>query len=296
MAKTQKPNWRRRLDSYAVRLVLGAPRLLPYRLRCETVAWVMAWVVGPLAGYRRRIRDNLDYVLPDLPRSEVRKLMRRVPANAGRMLIESISAEEFTARLQDTQLSGPGVAALREAHAARRPIVAISGHFGNFDAVRAVLKREGHSIGAIYRPNDDPDLDAGYRAMLAGIAEPIFPRGRKGMAQMVRHLRDGNTVAILIDQYFYEGVQLSFFGKPAPTPTSAADMALKYNALLIPCYGIRRPDLGFDLVVEEPVAHSDPVTMMQALNDSLEGQIRMHMDQWLWIHRRWKPGRGTGAG
>ena len=29
-------------------------------------------------------------------------------------------------------------------------------------------------------------------------------------------------------------------------------------------------------------------TMMQALNDDLERQVRVHMDQWFWIHRRWK--------
>jgi KDO2-lipid IV(A) lauroyltransferase len=28
--------------------------------------------------------------------------------------------------------------------------------------------------------------------------------------------------------------------------------------------------------------------MTQALNDSLEALVRQHLDQWLWIHRRWK--------
>ena len=31
--------------------------------------------------------------------------------------------------------------------------------------------------------------------------------------------------------------------------------------------------------------------MTQALNDSLEAQVRANMDQWLWIHRRWKPAK-----
>jgi len=105
---------------------------------------------------------------------------------------------------------------------------------------------------------------------------------------MVKFLRDGNTVAILLDQYVHGGTVLRFFGKPAPTSLSAADMALKYDALLVPVYGIRRRG-GFDIIAEDPIPHSTPEAMTQAINDSLEARVRADMDQWLWIHRRWKP-------
>ena len=34
--------------------------------------------------------------------------------------------------------------------------------------------------------------------------------------------------------------------------------------------------------------HGDPLVMTQALNDSLEAVVRQNIDQWFWIHRRWK--------
>jgi KDO2-lipid IV(A) lauroyltransferase len=34
--------------------------------------------------------------------------------------------------------------------------------------------------------------------------------------------------------------------------------------------------------------------MMQAVNDNLEALVREHMDQWLWIHRRWKGPAAAG--
>ena len=43
------------------------------------------------------------------------------------------------------------------------------------------------------------------------------------------------------------------------------------------------------------IAHSDPVTMTQQINDRLEAQVRQHMEQWFWIHRRWKDGTGLLA-
>ncbi len=289
--KKSKPPWQSRLEARALRAVINWPKVLPFQPRVAVVAWLMAWVAAPIAGYRKRVRENLAYVCPELPHAEVQRLMRQVPANAGRMLAESSAGQEFVKRMEGEPLTGSGVEALETAKAAGRPIILVTGHFGNFDAMRAALVLKGYNIGAVYRPINDPGLDAAFVELLTGIAEPVFPRGRAGMVRMIRHLRGGGTVAILIDQYVNRGAPLTFFGKTAPTALSAAEMALKYKALLVPVYGIRRPDRGFDLVVETPVEPSDPETMTQALNDSLEAQIRAHMDQWLWIHRRWKPER-----
>ena len=69
-------------------------------------------------------------------------------------------------------------------------------------------------------------------------------------------------------------------------------MALKYDAPLVPVYGLRQPDgLSFRVIVEAPVPPGDPMAMTQALNDSLAALVRRHPEQWFWIHRRWKPER-----
>ena len=82
----------------------------------------------------------------------------------------------------------------------------------------------------------------------------------------------------------------------ARTALSAAELALKYDALLVPTYAVRRPDgLTFDIIVEPPIPHGSAKAMTQALNDSLETLVRQHMDQWFWVHRRWKT-RGPSKG
>jgi KDO2-lipid IV(A) lauroyltransferase len=276
--------WTRR----AIVALLWIPRLLPYPARLSVIAWSMARIFAPIAGYDRRIRENLAHVLPDMPQDEVRRLTVAVPANTGRMLGELAAGKPFIERVARIPMTGPGVAALDAARSAHRPVVVVSGHFGNFDAARCALAQRGHDIGALYRPVDDPALDRIFHDALSRIAAPVFPRGRRGLAQMVKFLRAGNTVAILIDQYVHGGAALTFFGKPAPTSLSAAEMALKYDALLVPVYGIRR-GRTFEIVAEAPIPHGTPEAMTQAINDSLEARIRTDMDQWLWIHRRWKP-------
>ena len=96
-------------------------------------------------------------------------------------------------------------------------------------------------------------------------------------------------LGMLVDQHMRHGEELTFFGQEALTALSAAELALKYDALLIPTYAVRRADgLSFDIIVEAPIAQGSPEEMTQALNDSLEALVRQHIDQWFWIHRRWK--------
>jgi len=278
--------------SVVLRGLIGGMLMLPYRWRVPFCGWVMSRLVSPLAGYDRRVRANLELVLPDLPPPEVRRLMRAVPDNVGRTLIEIYSGAEFAARAAATPITGAGLAALDAAHAAGRPVVLVTGHFGNYDASRAALIARGFRVGALYRPMRDAGFNRHYVAAISRIGTPVFPRGRAGLGDMVRFLRGGGMLGLLIDQHMAGGVPLDFFGQPAMTALSAAELALRYDALVVPTYAIRRPNgLDFDIVVEAPIPPGTPEAMTQALNDSLEALVRQHMDQWFWIHQRWKGGR-----
>lgn len=270
------------------RLVL----LMPYRIRVPMVGALMGRVVAPLAGYTKRIRANLAYTCPEMGKAEVDRLCREVPNNVGRTLIEIYSGAQFIARVRDIPLGGDGAGALEQAHQANRPVILVTGHFGNYDAPRAALIARGYRVGAIYMPMSNVFFNAHYEAAISKIGTPLFPRGRKGLGQMLKFLRGGGMTGFLVDQYMAHGAPLQFFGKVAPTALSAAEMALKYDALLVPIYGIRdKNGLDFSIQVDAPIEHTDAETMTQALNDSLEHLVRQHMGQWFWIHRRWKPER-----
>lgn len=278
---------------YAADLVLrgaiGACLALPYRWRVPVMGWIVARIVAPVAGYNRRIRQNLAYILPDLPEAEIRRLIRRVPDNFGRSLIEIYSGDAFKARVRDIPFTGAGVGALAEAKAQRRPVILVTGHFGNYDAPRAALVANGYNVAGLYRPARNAYFNDHYAGAITALGQPMFSAERKDLPKMVRFIKDGGMQGMVIDLNSFGGETLDFMGKPALTALSAAELALKYDALLVPIYGIRQPDgLGFDIRVEAPIAHSDPVTMTQALNDSLAALVRQYPDQWFWIHRRWK--------
>lgn len=270
------------------RALIVVARWMPYRRRVPVVGWVFSNLIAPLAGHRRRIRANLALVCPDMPPSKVRKLCRAVPDNIGRNLIELYSPEDFLARVSTIPPTGPGMARLRAAQDAGQPVILVSGHFGNFNAWRAVMQAQGIAAASLYRPMNNRYFDAHYVDALGHIASPMFARNRQGMAAMLRHLRQGGALVILVDQRMGAGAPLRFFGHRAYTALSAAELALKFGALLVPIYAVRQENgLDFSVTVEEPVPPSTPEMMTQTLNDSLEAMVRCHMDQWFWIHRRW---------
>jgi Kdo2-lipid IVA lauroyltransferase/acyltransferase len=282
------------LQDRALRGLIWLLLRLPYRWRVPLCGWVIAHVVAPVAGYRQRVRDNLALVLPDLPADEVERIARAVPDNVGRTVIEIYSGPEFIAHAVSHPLTGGGVAMLEEAHKAGRPVILVTGHFGNYDASRAALIARGYRVGALYMPMANRYFNEHYVRAISGIGKPLFPRGRAGLADMVRHLKSGGMLGMLVDQHMGHGEELTFFGQGALTALSAAELALKYNALLVPTYAVRDEDgLSFDIIVEPPIPHGTPEEMTQALNDSLEALVRQNLDQWFWIHRRWK-GKGRG--
>ncbi|MFC5738521.1 lysophospholipid acyltransferase family protein [Sinirhodobacter huangdaonensis] len=291
MTEDPHPSLTDRLSDTVFRGLMALARSLPYERRVPMMGWAVAHLVAPVAGWRRRIRANLALTCPELPKAEVERLVRAVPDNVGRSLAEIYSGEEFLARVRNLPLEGPGAAALQAAHDEGRPVIVAAGHFGNYDAWRGALAGRGYRIGAIYRPMGNALFNRHYLRAISAIATPLFARDHD-LKAMLRFLRSGGMVAFGFDQFFRQGAHLTFFGRPAQTPTSAAELALKLKADLIPIYAIRQPDgLSFRILVEAPVPHSDAETMTQALNDALERQIRAHMEQWLWVHRRWKDRR-----
>lgn len=249
-----------------------------------TFGLLMRW----FAPAQWRIAGNLRRVYPDMPRRARIALGQAMGRQMGQTLFEIYHIAQFQRHYHKFHPSGAGLAALHSAQAQGRGAIIVSGHFGQWEAVRAVIKMQGLECGAVYRPHRNRHYE---RRMLAGIkagGAPIVPVGAAGTRAMVRHLRAGGIMAILLDEYYASGEILPFLGQPARTSVAAAQLALKYDLPLIPAYGIRRDDgSGFDVIFEAPIPPSTPAQMTAQFNDSLSARILAQPSQWYWLLRRW---------
>lgn len=273
----------------ALRALIWGLGRLPYDTRVRACGWITGKFLGSVLGFNRRARANLSYVFPEWSAAKKRRVATEASNNVGRTLIEIYSGQEFVDRQTSDTLSGPGVALMQEAQDNGRAVILATGHFGNYEATRAAMLSLGRNVAAFYRPTNNRFFNDHYVKTIEGYGQPLFPRGPVGFRGVLQHLKNGGLYGMLHDQYMRGGANLTFMGKPTKTALSIAELALKYDALLLPCYGIRNPDgLSFNVVVEAAVPASDAETMVQALNDSLEARILENPGQWFWQHRRWK--------
>ena len=59
-----------RLANWFIHGIIGVAKILPYRFRVPAFGVFGAKVLGPIAGYRKIIKSNLDLVMPELSAAE----------------------------------------------------------------------------------------------------------------------------------------------------------------------------------------------------------------------------------
>ncbi len=269
-------------------LLIGIARALPYRARLAFAAGFARALVALVPDLRRRVEGNLRLIFPEMPGPERRRVRSAMASSFGRTMIEVMTRRAFQARHAWTGPTGPGWEALKQAQAEGRGALLVSGHFGQWEAVRAALMAEGIESGAMIRPVKNPWLNADYLANVEAGGQPVIGRDGAGIRELVRHLRRGGVMAVLLDQYTKRGAPIDFLGHPAPSGTAIAELAVKYRLPMIPVYGTRQPD-GLHVAVEfeAPIPPGTALEMTQAAADSLTARVRATPGQYYWLHRRW---------
>ena len=100
---------------------------------------------------------------------------------------------------------------------------------------------------------------------------------------------------MLVDQYATRGVDVTFFGRPARTNPLIARLAQHFDCPIYGVHMVRHLGNRFRLELTEPISavrddagNVDVRQTMQRINDIVEGWVREHPEQWLWLHRRWR--------
>jgi len=291
-AKIPKGTNEQYLSDLIIRGFIKACRIFPFSLRGKLMGQILRSLVAPFSGYKKRAIENLTYIYPTMDEAEKSRIANAVAVNAGRTFIENYDILTLKKKLHNSEIKGEGLNALQEARASGKPVLFVTGHFGNFEAPRAALVAKGYQIGGLYRPMSNPYFNTHYAENMHRLSGPVFEQGRRGTMGLLRHMKNGGMGVLLFDIYDARGIPITFMGKPAPTATSAAEIALKTGALLIPMFGVRRQDdLLFDIILQTPVAHGTALEMTMEMTKRLEAMVEEYPEQWFWIHRHWKPER-----
>jgi Lauroyl/myristoyl acyltransferase len=174
----------------------------------------------------------------------------------------------------------------------KKRVVFVSGHFNNFELMAMQLERLGIELSAIYRPLNNIFLNKIMEKIRRKyICKNQIKKGMAGTRQIIKNLKKGNSVALMIDQRVREGSKVKFFGNLATTTTIPAQLIKKYKCELVPIYIERKDKYYFKMHISKPIKVSSKKTTEEItlfLNLVLEKMILKNPEQWIWTHDRWK--------
>ena len=175
-----------------------------------------------------------------------------------------------------------------------RPLLIVTGHFGNWEMAGYVLGLCGFKAHAIARPLDNPYLDDYFRSFRERTGQKILAK-HGDFDRMEKILKEGGVLATLADQDAGQrGLFVDFFGRPASTHKAIARMALEHQ---VPMLVVGTPRLGDKYIIwpaeviypEDYDKTPDAVrAITQRITSDLEMLIRKAPEQYFWVHRRWK--------
>ena len=283
-----------RLEAVGFDLVSALVRLLPVDAASDMGAVVLRWI-GPLTGTQKTVDRNIRIAFPEMPVEDRKRLSRAQWENFGRNCIELMIMDRLTPASGRVEVVG--AERLAEIANGGGSAVYVSGHFANFEVMAAVLMDAGIKCQVTYRPTNNPYFDR--RIIESRRKYGISMFAPKGEAAAIRGLyaalERGESVALLNDQKFNEGITDLFFGQPARTATGPTRLVLRTGARLQLGYIERLKGARFRAVVCEPIylkktddRQADLAHGVRLINAFIEERVRARPEEWWsWVHRRW---------
>jgi len=195
------------------------------------------------------------------------------------------------------QRRSPDLAAMfaraKDLHDRTGGCVFVTPHLGNWELLPDIAAAVGIPLAIVARHLENPYLERMLRASRVSTGH-LFLARRQALLPLERALRRGHSVGLVADQATIRGVAAPFFGRPAFTTPMPALLAVRERRPIVVVACIRIAPMRFDGYLGEPIwpgdgnERAEVVRLTEALNLAMEGVIRAHPEQYLWMHNRWK--------
>ena len=259
--------------------------------------------IGPLRSEHKLGRANLTAAFPEKSVTEIDAILSGVWDNLGRMGAEFA----YLDRLWDFDPAQPGkrgrieiapkdVERFFELANDGKPALVFAAHLANWELPGIVAAKYGLDSAVLYRRPNIAGIDrwlTGTRAI--GMGE-LISTGLGAPVKIADALGRGAHVGMLVDQYYTRGVEVTFFGRRTMANQLLARLAQHFDCPIRGTRVIRlpgnrfRPELTDDIApVRNAQGDIDIAGTMQVITGVIEGWIREYPEQWLWLHRRWRP-------
>ena len=258
---------------------------------------ILGKYIGPLFRSKDITKQNIKIGLGKMDEKKETEIINGMWSNIGRTFAEYIFLKDFKFNKTNfDHIKINGINYLNEIKENNEPAIFYSGHFANFELMAMELDKFGIKCAAIYRPLNNFFLNPFIEYLrMKYICPNQIPKGRRGIREIIHKIKDGYSIALMVDQRVSEGLKIPFFNKPAYTTTIPAQLVLKYNCKLVPIFLERKEGANFEMTIHKPYKiqktgndEDDTKNITLKINQIIEKMILKNPKQWIWSHNRWK--------
>jgi KDO2-lipid IV(A) lauroyltransferase len=273
-----------------------------WRLLLRALGGLLGWLAGSVLRIRRaHVEASMRAAGVARPGVEARAMYAALGQSAVEFLWLALRGPRA---LEHVRIDEASRARWDQALSRGRGVVVAASHTGNWDLAACAIAREVELL-VVTRRLSIRWLDRFWQGTRA--RRGVRLSGARGaLARSRRVLREGGAVAMMIDQVPLDGrhaVAAEFLGRVAQTDRAGPALAAVSGAPLVVAAS-RRDPRGHHVLsvldVLEPPPRASRAWIEEATRRAtraLDGFVRAHPSQWLWLHRRWRaPLALTGRG
>jgi KDO2-lipid IV(A) lauroyltransferase len=259
--------------------------------------------IGPRLRENEIARQQLTAAFPEKSKAEIETILSGVWDNLGRVGAEFAQLDRIW-DYDSTAPDKPSRVEFRQQDTERfdrlaqdgKPALIFAAHLANWELPAICAATHGLDSAVLYRRPNIAAIDRWLRQTRAASMGSLIATGLNAPMQIADALKRGKHVGMLVDQYYVRGVEVTFFGQRTMANPLLARLAQHFDCPIHGVRIVRLPGNRFQVELTDeikPVRDADGkidiAATMQVIMNVIEGWVREHPEQWLWLHRRWRP-------
>ena len=266
-------------------------RLSPERASAWGAA-LFGWL-GPHTAKARKAEINLSIAFPEKDEIWRKRQVRGIFRSLGKSAAELIKLQQIWEE-RDKRLEFEVAPSTRKHLESGGAAVFVSAHVGPWQVANLISLHMQLQISTIYAPESNIALRRKMLELREAFGVKLIPSDA-GVRPLLRELNSGRSIGMAMDTRLDTGHLLPFFGRDALTNITAARLALRTGAALVPIRGERLGGARYRVIVYDPIdppadlrdPEQQAIAMTRHVHRHFEQWIKAQPDQWLCLKRRW---------
>src|SRR6266849_1140065 len=187
------------------------------RIAVSNVAGAFMRTIGPWLPEHRTGRDNLRAAFPDKSDAEIETILRCVWDNLGRVGAEIAHLDHICSgapyRRTYIDYTPDNIARFLHVKDDGKPAVVFAAHLANWELPAVIAAMDGLDSVVLYRRLNLGAIADAVIALRKGMMGELVASSMGAPVTLLHAIEEGKHVAMLVDQHYGRGVEVTFFGR-----------------------------------------------------------------------------------